>query len=320
MYDTTIQPFEADASEQGPERRPTMFTDNDRLHIAIQKSGRLSDQSRELLQDAGLRIQSGGKGRLSAKIENFPADLMFVRDDDIPTFVGDGICEFGIVGMNVLEEYRLGQDSGGFEVLANLGFGKCALKIAAPEQFAWKGLESLEGARVATTYPNLLKRYLAEKGIGASVVKMSGAVELAPRLKIAQFVCDLVSTGDTLAANGLTPVETVLESEAVLVRSLRPVSAEKAALGEALLKRIQGVLATQESKYIMLNAPEAALARITEILPGVEAPTIIPLAGNPGHFAVHAVCQESVFWETLETLKAAGASGILVVPIEKMMI
>lgn len=320
MYDMEIQPFAAEAANEGSERRVTMFTDTDRLHIAIQKSGRLSDDSRLLLEHAGLRIQSGGKGRLSARVENFAADLMFVRDDDIPTFVGDGICEFGIVGMNVLEEYRLGQESDGFEVLANLGFGKCALKIAAPEQFAWKGLQSLEGVRVATTYPNLLKRFLKEKGVNASVVKMSGAVELAPRLKIAPFVCDLVSTGDTLAANGLRPVETVLESEAVLVRTLQPTGETKVQLGESLLKRIQGVLATQESKYIMLNAPEAALARITEILPGVEAPTIIPLAGNPGHFAVHAVCQESVFWETLETLKAAGASGILVVPIEKMMI
>ncbi|MFL6735046.1 MAG: ATP phosphoribosyltransferase [Sphingomicrobium sp.] len=297
-----------------------MFTDNDRLHIAIQKSGRLSDQSRELLEDAGLRIQSGGKGRLSARVENFPADLMFVRDDDIPTFVSDGICEFGIVGRNVLEEYGLGQESSGYEVLAELGFGRCELKIAAPERFDYQGLESLDGARIATTYPNLLKRYLKQEGVNASVVKMSGAVELAPRLKIAPFICDLVSTGDTLAANGLTPVETVLESEAVLVRTLQAVPSAKSELGEALLKRIRGVLATQESKYIMLNAPESALAKITEILPGVEAPTIIPLVGNPGHFAVHAVCQESVFWETLETLKAAGASGILVVPIEKMMI
>ena len=320
MYDTTIEPTQVEATETGPERRTSMFTDNDRLHIAIQKSGRLSDQSRELLQDAGLRIQSGGKGRLSARIENFPADLMFVRDDDIPTFVSDGICDFGIVGQNVLEEYGLGQENDGFEVLANLGFGKCSLKIAAPERLEWKGLQGLEGARIATTYPNLLKRFLTDKGIQASVVKMSGAVELAPRLKIAQFVCDLVSTGDTLAANGLVPVETVLDSEAVLVRTRRTMEPPKAELAESLLKRIQGVLATQESKYIMLNAPESALARITEILPGVEAPTIIPLVGNPGHFAVHAVCQESLFWETLETLKAAGASGILVVPIEKMMI
>ncbi|QIK77702.1 ATP phosphoribosyltransferase [Sphingomonas piscis] len=295
-----------------------MITDTNRLHIAIQKSGRLSDRSRELLEHAGLRIQTG-KNRLSARVENFAADLMFVRDDDIPTFVADGICELGIVGLNVLEEFTLGQDAA-LEVLAELGFGRCALKIAAPEQFDYQGLKSLDGARIATTYPNLTKRYLQQNGINASVVKMSGAVELAPRLKIAQFVCDLVSTGDTLAANGLRPVETVLESEAVLVRTTKPVSGDKTVLLDALLKRIQGVLATKESKYIMLNAPENALARITEILPGVEAPTIIPLAGNPGHFAVHAVCQESVFWETLETLKGAGASGILVVPIEKMMI
>jgi len=317
MYETQAWPDDS-SEDSGGQWRPKMITDTDRLHIAIQKSGRLSDRTREMLEHAGLRIQTG-KGRLSARVENFPADLMLVRDDDIPTFVADGICELGVVGLNVLEEFTLGQDSD-LEVLAELGFGGCALKIAAPEQFEYQGAKSLEGARIATTYPNLTRRYLQQNGITASVVKMSGAVELAPRLKIAQFVCDLVSTGDTLAANGLRPVETVLQSEAVLVRTTKPVSGEKAALLESLLKRIQGVLATKESKYIMLNAPEAALSRITEILPGVEAPTIIPLAGNPGHFAVHAVCQESVFWETLETLKAAGASGILVVPIEKMMI
>jgi ATP phosphoribosyltransferase len=318
MYDTDGQLPATDEADERREWRSTMISDTDRLHIAIQKSGRLSDRSRELLEHAGLRIQTG-KGRLSARVENFAADLMFVRDDDIPTFVADGICELGVVGMNVLEEFRLGQ-SADLEILAGLGFGRCALKIAAPEQFDYQGLKSLKGARIATTYPNLTRRYLERNSIDASVVKMSGAVELAPRLRIAPFVCDLVSTGDTLAANGLRPVETILESEAVLVRTTRPLSAEKSALLDSLLKRIQGVLATKESKYIMLNAPEAALAKITEILPGVEAPTIIPLAGNPGHFAVHAVCQESVFWETLETLKAAGASGILVVPIEKMMI
>jgi len=295
-----------------------MFVDNERLHIAVQKSGRLADYSRGLLRDAGLKIQNG-KNALTARVDNFPIDLMFVRDDDIPTFVADGVCEFGMVGRNVLEEFALDQPEARFDVVAALGFGRCALKIAAPERGPYAGPESLSGQRIATSYPKLTRRFLDERGIDATVVRMNGAVELAPRLGIAGFICDLVSTGATLEANGLIPVETVLESEAVLVRTRRPLPPAKQELGDNLLQRIDGVLATQESKYIMLNAPEAALADIAAILPGAEAPTIIPLSGNPGHFAVHAVCKESVFWETLQKLKGAGASAILVVPIEKMM-
>ena len=291
---------------------------NDRLHLAIQKSGRLSDFSRDLLRDAGLRIQKT-RNELSARIENFPIDLMFVRDDDIPTFVSDGVCEFGIVGRNVLEEFAAGQAEPGFELVAPLGFGRCSLKIAAPERLDYQGPQSLAGARIATSYPRLLRAYLDRNGVEAKVVEMNGAVELAPRLGIASFVCDLVSTGATLEANGLRPVETVLDSEAVLIRTRKPLEGSKAEAGEMLLRRIDGVLATQESKYIMLNAPEEALDRISAILPGAEAPTIIPLVGRPGHFAVHAVCKESVFWETLQELKGAGASAILVMPIEKMM-
>jgi ATP phosphoribosyltransferase len=295
-----------------------MFVDSQRLHIAVQKSGRLADYSRGLLRDAGLKIQNG-KNALTARVDNFPIDLMFVRDDDIPTFVADGVCEFGMVGLNVLEEFALDQPEARFDVVAALGFGRCALKIAAPETFVYPDAEVLAGERIATSYPRLLRRFLDERGIDATVVKMTGAVELAPRLGIARFVCDLVSTGATLEANGLAPVETVMESEAVLVRTRRALNPDKQELSENLLRRIEGVLATQESKYIMLNAPEAALGQISAILPGAEAPTIIPLAGTPGHFAVHAVCKESVFWETLQKLKAAGASAILVMPIEKMM-
>ena len=295
-----------------------MTIDGIRLHVAIQKSGRLSEFSRELLHDAGLRIQRG-KNDLAARVENFPIDLMFVRDDDIPTFVSDGVCEFGMVGRNVVEEFALGEAEPRYETVAPLGFGSCSLRIAAPERLDYKGPASLAGERIATAYPRLLQRFLAEHGVEANVVKMNGAVELAPRLQIANFVCDLVSTGATLEANGLRPVETVLESEAVLIRTRTPLSEEKAEIADRLLRRIDGVLATQESKYIMLNAPEEALSKIAMILPGAEAPTIIPLAGRPGHFAVHAVCKESVFWETLQKLKDAGASAILVMPIEKMM-
>ncbi len=295
-----------------------MLIDETRLHIAIQKSGRLSDYSLGLLKDSGLRIQNG-RNALTARVENFPADLMLVRDDDIPTFVSDGVCEFGIVGENVLQEFALGEAEPRFEVLAPLGFGRCTLKMAAPEAAAWDGPKSLEGERIATTYTRIVKRFLEEKGISATVVKMNGAVELAPRLQIARFICDLVSTGATLEANGLRAVETVFDSEAVLIRTKKPVSGPKMEQAERLLSRIEGVLATKEAKYIMLNAPSEALREITAILPGAEAPTILPLHGRPGHFAVHAVCQESVFWETLQKLKSVGASAILVLPIEKMM-
>ncbi|MEA3003689.1 MAG: phosphoribosyltransferase [Sphingomonadales bacterium] len=296
-----------------------MLIDESRLHIAIQKSGRLADHSRGLLRDAGLRIQNG-RNDLTARIENFPADLMFVRDDDIPTFVGDGVCEFGIVGENVLRESALDEREARFEIVARLGFGRCSLRIAAPEEAAYRGPESLAGARIATSYPRLLQHFLDTHGVQADIVKMRGAVELAPRLGIAGFICDLVSTGATLEANRLRAVETVLDSEAVLVRTTRPGAADKVELGDRLLSRIDGVLATRDSKYIMLNATEDSLQQITAILPGAEAPTIVPLHGRPGHFAVHAVCQESVFWETLQRLKEAGASAILVVPIEKMML
>lgn len=295
-----------------------MFVDSQRLHIAVQKSGRLAEYSRGLLRDAGLKIQNG-KNALTARVDNFPIDLMFVRDDDIPTFVADGVCEFGMVGLNVLEEFALDQPEAQFVVVAPLGFGRCALKIAAPESLAYAGVEALAGERIATSYPLLLRRFLDERGIDATVVKMTGAVELAPRLGIAGFICDLVSTGATLEANGLVPVETVMESEAVLVRTRKAVNPEKTELGDNLLRRMEGVLATKESKYIMLNASGESLRTITALLPGAEAPTILPLHGRPGHFAVHAVCQESVFWETLQKLKAAGASAILVMPIEKMM-
>ncbi|HEX4736071.1 MAG TPA: ATP phosphoribosyltransferase [Allosphingosinicella sp.] len=295
-----------------------MLIDESRLHVAIQKSGRLSEDSRGLLREAGLRIQSG-RNELTARIENFPADLMFVRDDDIPTFVADGVCELGIVGANVLEEFALGEPDKRLEVLARLGFGRCSLRIAAPETVDYRGPESLAGSRIATAYPRLLRRFLHQNGINAEIVEMNGAVELAPRLGIGSFICDLVSTGSTLEANRLRAVETVLDSEALLVRTGRPLPEAKAPLVAPLVSRIEGVLATRDSKYIMLNATEEALEKITAILPGAEAPTIVPLHGRPGHFAVHAVCQESVFWETLQKLKEAGASAILVVPIEKMM-
>ncbi len=295
-----------------------MFADSDRLHIAIQKNGRLADYSRELLRDAGMRVVKGVND-LAARVENFPLDLLFVRDDDIPTFVADGVCDFGIVGGNVLEEFALGTPSAQFEIVSRLGFGRCTLKIAGKDNTAYTSPASLSGKRIATSYPRIVGRFLVDAGVEASIVTMNGAVELAPRLGIADFICDIVSTGATLDANGLVAFDTIYESEAVLVRAQRPVDAAKAAATEQMLGRIEGVLATKEAKYIMLNAGSENLPAITALLPGAGAPTVLPLHGRPGQFAVHAVCQESVFWETLQKLKAAGASAILVVPIEKMM-
>ena len=271
----------------------------------------------DLLKEAGFRTINT-KNALAARVENFPVDVLFVRDDDIPTFVSNGACDFGVVGRNVLEEYAL-RGENGFEIVAPLGFGKCALKIAGPDNMEYRGPQSLDGARIATSYPRLTAKFLEDNGVQADIVRMSGAVELAPRLHIADFICDLVSTGATLEQNNLKPLATVLESEALLVRSKRPLDPSIEHVAESMMARINGVLATKESKYIMMNAPESALDEICRILPGAESPTVLPLAGRTGHVAVHAVCQESVFWETLQRLKGAGASAILVLPIEKML-
>jgi ATP phosphoribosyltransferase len=298
-----------------------MSTVQGRLRIAVQKSGRLSDRSLDLVRDAGLRVVKGNNDLLY-RVENYPIDLLRVRDDDIPTFVADGVCDLGIVGENVLEEVRNGgPDSGysGAEVLMPLGFGRCTLKIAVPPTLDYAGPASLDGLRIATSYPKILRRYLDAQGVAADIVTMRGAVEVAPRLKLASAICDLVSTGATLEANGLSAKETVLDSQAVLIKS--PVAPEPGLqhLLDSVIERMAGVVSSQGAKYVMLNAPRSALAEITAILPGAGAPTVMPLAGRDDAVAVHAVCQEAVFWETLERLKAAGASAILVLPIEKMM-
>jgi ATP phosphoribosyltransferase len=293
-----------------------MSTVKGRLRIAVQKSGRLSDRSLDLVRDAGLRVVKGTNDLLY-RIENAPIDLLRVRDDDIPTFVADGVCDLGIVGENVLEEGRNGGPVA--EVVMPLGFGRCTLKIAVPPTLDYAGPASLQGRRVATSYPRVLKRWLAEQGVAADIVTMRGAVEVAPRLKLAHAICDLVSTGATLEANGLQARETVLDSQAVLIRSPVATEPELSDLLESIVERMAGVVASQGAKYVMLNAPRANLDRITALLPGAGAPTVMPLSGREDAVAVHAVCQEAVFWETLEKLKAEGASAILVLPIEKMM-
>jgi ATP phosphoribosyltransferase len=285
------------------------------LRIAVQKSGRLADKSLELIEASGFRVIKGAN-ELYYRVENAPIDLLRVRDDDIPTFVSDGVADFGIVGRNVLEE-RYGGDRP-VEVMP-LGFGRCELKIAAPVGAEWDGVHSLQGKRIATSYPAILSRFLKSADVDAEIVTMRGAVEVAPRLGLAHAICDLVSTGATLETNGLVAVEKVLASEAVLVRSPKLRNERLAATAESVIERIRGVSASSGAKYVMMNAPRARLADITRLLPGADAPTVTPLAGRDDAVAVHAVCQESVFWETLEKLKAAGASAILVLPIEKMM-
>jgi ATP phosphoribosyltransferase len=293
-----------------------------RLRLALQKSGRLTEPSLDLLSRCGLNI-SRGKDQLFGIGENMPLDVLFVRDDDIPDLVQEDVCDLGLVGLNVLTERRLEMQSRGaaadFETLRTLDYGRCRLSLAAPEGTSWAGAASLSGKRIATTYPFTLQRYLAERQIRAEIVTLSGAVEIAPRLGRADFICDLVSTGSTLQANHLRELETVLESQAVLIRTPVKLPAVKSEWVERLLQRMDGVEQVKGSKYIMLHAPRSALPAIRALLPGSESPTIIPLEGAPDRVALHAVCRESVFWETLESLKQAGASAVLVLPVEKML-
>jgi ATP phosphoribosyltransferase len=296
--------------------------DDSRLKLAIQKSGRLTDPSLDLLMRCGLKI-SRGKDQLMGYGENMPLDTLFVRDDDIPDLVQEDVCDLGLVGLNVLEEKRLELAAQGatarFRKIRTLDFGRCRLSLAVPEGAPYEGPTSLRGRRIATTYPFLLAAYLREREVHAEIVTLSGAVEIAPRLGRADAICDLVSTGSTLQANHLREVETILESHAVLIRTPLDLSASKDEWVERLLMRIDGVQQVRESKYIMLHAPRSALAEIRRLLPGSESPTIIPLEGFPDKVAIHAVCRENVFWETLESLKKAGASALLVLPVEKML-
>jgi len=291
----------------------------ERLRIALQKKGRLADDSFALLKKCGLRFAIRGGGLL-ARVKNMPVDLLLVRDDDISSFVADGAADIGIVGENVLvEEQLIAKTKLDAEITMRLGFSRCKLCLAASDVSGITQSSDLAGTRIATTYPGVLGQFLTEQGIDAKSVEMKGAVELAPSIGIAESICDLVSSGATLEANGLTAFETLLESEAVLIQSGRTLSPEKQALLAKLMRRIDGVIKSAETKYIMLNAPEDKVTAITELLPGSDAPTIIPLAGSNNLVAVQAVCTENIFWETLEDLKALGARAILVLPIEKMM-
>jgi ATP phosphoribosyltransferase len=293
-----------------------------RLKVALQKSGRLTDNSLDLLVKCGLKY-SRGKDQLVCYGENMPLDVLLVRDDDIPDLVQQDVCDLGVVGLNVIEEKRLAFQAKGvtplFEQLMVLDFGKCRMSIAVPDGAEYKGVASLRGKRIATTYPNILARFLRQNDVQADVVTLSGAVEIAPRLGRADYICDLVSTGSTLVANHLWEAETIFESQAAIISTPVPVSPEKQAWIHRMALRIDGVQQVKESKYIMLHAPRSKLADIKKLLPGSEFPTVLPLDGSSDKVAVHAVCRENVFWETLESLKAAGASAILVLPVEKML-
>ena len=282
------------------------------LKIAIQKSGRLHDDSIELLNDCGIAVKNG-HNHLKSVAENFPVEVYFLRDDDIPQYVEDNVAHIGIVGQNVVFEKDKAVD-----IVEELGFGKCRLSVAVPKDEDYKGLHYLQGKRIATSYPLLTQKFLSDNKIGAEIHEISGSVELAPSIGLADAVCDLVSSGSTLFMNGLQEVQTILKSQAVLVKS-KKLEQQHQALLDQLLFRIRAVKKAKNNKYVLMNAPNHALERIIALLPGMKSPTVLPLA-ETGWSSVHSVLSEDEFWEKIEALKNAGAQGILVVPIEKMII
>ncbi len=282
------------------------------LRIAIQKSGRLNEDSVLLLKECGLKF-GGADRKLIAKVENFDLEILYLRDDDIPRYVHEGVADIGIVGENVLFEANLATNT---EKI--LGFGKCRLSLAIPKEAIYTDFKWFSGKRIATSYRNVLHNWLNEKGIEARIEDISGSVEIAPGIGLADGICDLVSSGSTLISNGLKEVEVILKSEAVLISSpnLLP---EKRDILESLIFRINAVQKAQNNKYILLNAPIDAKDEIIKILPGIKSPTVLPLAES-GWCSIHTVIEEDKFWEIIEKLKKAGAQGILVVPIEKMIV
>ncbi|OYD24023.1 ATP phosphoribosyltransferase [Oceanimonas baumannii] len=296
--------------------------DNTRLRIAIQKSGRLSTECQKLLKGCGVKLNIREQ-RLIAHAENMPIDLLLVRDDDIPGLVMDGVVDLGVVGENVLEETlmerRATNEPADYSELKRLDFGGCRLSLAVADDFDYQGPQSLEGKRIATSYPWLLKRFMDNQGVKFKSVMLNGSVEVAPRAGVADAICDLVSTGATLEANGLVEADVIFRSKAVLIQSGTALPAGKQQIVDKLLPRIQGLQQARESKYIMLHAPKDKLEDVIDLLPGAERPTIMQLAGDTNQVAIHMVSSEDMFWETMEGLKALGASSILVLPIEKMM-
>ncbi|WP_343605004.1 ATP phosphoribosyltransferase [Fluviicola sp.] len=282
-----------------------------RLIIAIQKSGRLQEGSLELLKECGLKVDYRN-GQLKVITSDYPAEILFLRNSDIPQYVADGVVDVGIVGSNVLEE-----EPKHVEPILNLGFSRCRLSFAVPKTSEISQVSDLNGKRIATSYPNSVRRFLAREGLSAEIHTISGSVEIAPSLDLADAIADIVSTGNTLFQNNLREVFSFLESEAVLIKGA-DLDQEKQELLDQLVFRIESVLAAKEFKYILLNAPKQQLDRICEILPGMKSPTILPLATD-GWISVHSVVRQKEVWQVVRQLKTAGAEGILVCPIEKMV-
>lgn len=282
-----------------------------KLRIAIQKSGRLSEGSADILRKCGVSFNNG-LGKLKSEADNFPLEIFFLRDDDIPEYVADGVADIGIVGENIVRE--TGRP---VEVLEKLGFGRCRLSLAVPKGVEYAGIGWFEGRRIATSYPTILGEYLTSNGVAAEVHGISGSVEIAPSIGLADAVCDLVSSGSTLFTNGLREVETVLTSEAVLI-ARRGLDAGQRETLDKLLFRLKAVKAARNNKYILLNAPNAKLETITSIIPGMKSPTVMPLA-KEGWSSVHSVIDMNDFWNIVERLKDEGAEGILVLSIDQMI-
>lgn len=292
----------------------------ERLRIAVQKSGRLQEDSINLLKKCGIKLLKS-KDQLFCRAQDFLLDVYFVRDDDIPAFVSSNTCDIGIVGQNVLVEEQLTRnddDIKAIQQILELSFGRCRLSIAVPYDFKYDDIRSLNDKSIATSYPGILQDYLDKKNVNAKIIEMSGSVEIAPRIDMASAICDLVSTGGTLATNGLEEVEIMMESQAVLIEGEKTTPAKREILNR-LLTRIKGVNEARSSKYIMLHAPKEAVENIKNVLPGAESPTILDIQGREDLVAIHAVCNEGVFWDTMEELKSKGASSVLVLPIEKML-
>ena len=282
------------------------------LKIAIQKSGRLHEDSIKLLNDAGIGVKNG-HNQLKSAADNFPIEAYFLRDDDIPQYVEDGVAHIGIVGENVLFEKDKSVD-----IVEQLGFGKCRLSIAVKKSDEYTDASFLEGKKIATSYPVLTQKFLDKNNIFAEIHEISGSVELAPGIGLADVVCDLVSSGSTLFMNGLKEVQPILQSQAVLIKS-KNLEEEQQKILDQLLFRIRSVRKAKKNKYVLLNAPNDSLDQIIKLLPGMRSPTVLPLAES-GWSSVHSVISENEFWEKIEQLRAAGAEGILVIPIEKMIV
>ncbi|WP_250631965.1 ATP phosphoribosyltransferase [Rhodoflexus caldus] len=283
-----------------------------KLRIAIQKSGRLSEDSLQMIKECGISFKNG-IGALKAEATNFPMEFLLLRDDDIPGYVADGVADIGIVGENVLAEKQ--RD---VVVAHKLGFSKCRLSIAIPKSEPYEGVHQLDGKRIATSYPKILETFLRNNNVQAEIHEISGSVEIAPGIGLADAICDIVSSGSTLFTNGLKEVQPIFQSEAVLI-SRPDMAGEQRALLDKLLFRIRSVQAARNNKYILLNAPESKIEVIKSLIPGMKSPSILPLA-EPGWVSMHSVINENDFWEVIEKLQAEGAQGILVVPIEKMIL